>query len=160
MIDSADDIVQDAKLRADICIVGGGPAGITLAMELARFGKSILLLESGDLAPSDDVQTLNEGEVADAALHSPPEKIPAALPRRRDGDLGRTPAPRSIPINSRPAVDGSRAAGRSASRNIEQYYPAANALCEAGEYEYDARLAVSGGMRPLWRLRDVALRYQ
>ena len=74
MIQSADDIVRDTVVQADICIVGGGPAGITLALELARTGKSILLLESGSDAPSDAAQALNAGEVADEALHSPPDK--------------------------------------------------------------------------------------
>src|SRR4051812_49592063 len=73
MIDSADDIVQDALLRADICIVGGGPAGISLALEVGRYGKSILLLESGGLEPDEAVQALNQGEVVDEALHSPPD---------------------------------------------------------------------------------------
>ena len=48
MIQSADEIVRDAVVQANICIIGGGPAGITLALELARTGKSVLLLESGD----------------------------------------------------------------------------------------------------------------
>jgi choline dehydrogenase-like flavoprotein len=35
--------------------------------------------------------------------------------------------------------------------DVREHYPAANALCEAGDYEYDARLAVPGGMRPVLR---------
>lgn len=34
-----------------ICIVGGGPAGLTLAMELARHGIDIVVLESGGIEP-------------------------------------------------------------------------------------------------------------
>ncbi|HTV09473.1 MAG TPA: GMC family oxidoreductase [Candidatus Aquilonibacter sp.] len=34
--------------RAEICIVGGGIAGLTLAHELERFGHDVLLLEAGD----------------------------------------------------------------------------------------------------------------
>nr|WP_294529676.1 GMC family oxidoreductase [uncultured Rhodopila sp.] len=150
MIDSADDIVQDATLRANICIVGGGPAGITLAMELARLGKSILLLESGDLAPADDVQTLNEGEVADEALHSPPDKY---RPRVLGGGTsiwgGRCVPFDPIDFEARPWMDHS--GWPIGFKEIEQYYPAANTLCEAGDYEYDARLAVAGGMRPVLR---------
>jgi choline dehydrogenase-like flavoprotein len=150
MIDNADGIVQDAALRADICIVGGGPAGITLAMELARQGKSILLLESGDLAPADDVQSLNEGEVADETLHSPPDKY---RPRCLGGGTaiwgGRCAPFDPIDFEARRWMDHS--GWPIGFKDIEQYYPAANALCEAGEYEYDARLAVSGGMRPLLR---------
>lgn len=52
MIQDADQIVRDTIIQADICIVGGGPAGITLAIELAKTGNSILLLESGDIGPS------------------------------------------------------------------------------------------------------------
>jgi hypothetical protein len=33
----------------DYCIIGSGPAGITLALELERAGKNILLMEAGDV---------------------------------------------------------------------------------------------------------------
>ncbi len=150
MIDSADDIVQGATLRANICIVGGGPAGITLAMELARFGKSILLLESGDLASSDDIQSLNQGEVVDEALHSPPDTY---RPRCLGGGTsiwgGRCVPFDPIDFESRPWMPHS--GWPIGYGEIEQYYPEANRLIEAGEFEYDARLAVPGGMRPLLR---------
>ena len=68
MIQNADEIVRDSVVRTDICIVGGGPAGITLSMELARTGKRVLLLESGDMAPTDEAQNLNAGEVAEGSL--------------------------------------------------------------------------------------------
>jgi len=32
MIQNADEVVRGAVVNANICIVGGGPAGITLAM--------------------------------------------------------------------------------------------------------------------------------
>src|SRR5947209_13879523 len=74
MIQNANDIVRGAVIKANICIVGGGPAGITLAMQLARSGQSILLLESGDFSPTGEAQALNAGEVVDETLHSPPDK--------------------------------------------------------------------------------------
>ncbi|MEM8787561.1 MAG: GMC family oxidoreductase [Pseudomonadota bacterium] len=40
----------------DCCILGGGPAGITLAMQLAEAGKLVLLLEGGGLDYSDASQ--------------------------------------------------------------------------------------------------------
>jgi choline dehydrogenase-like flavoprotein len=150
MIQDANDIVRDAAVHANICIVGGGPAGITLAMALAETGQSILLLESGDLASSNAARALNAGEVADEAMHSPPDKY-------RERCLGGATAiwgGRCVPFDpidfeTRPWIDHS---GWPVSYDaIERYYPAANALCEAGEYEYDARLAISGGMRPLLR---------
>ena len=51
-------------LRCDICIVGAGAAGITLALALADTGLSICLLESGGLEPDDATQALYDGESA------------------------------------------------------------------------------------------------
>ena len=148
MIQSADDIVRDAVIQADICIVGGGPAGITLALELARTGQRILLLESGDYDAANDAQAVNAGEVADETLHSPPDKY---RQRRFGGGTtiwgGRCVPFDPIDFDRRPWIDHS---GWPISyEEVERYYPAANALCEAGDYEYDARLALPGGMRPV-----------
>ena len=53
---------MDADLTADVCIVGGGPAGITLALELADAGLNIVLLESGNEDSDVETQSLCEGE--------------------------------------------------------------------------------------------------
>ena len=47
----------------DYCIVGSGPAGITLALKLASTGKSIALLEGGSENYSNASQELYSGEV-------------------------------------------------------------------------------------------------
>ena len=49
-------------LEADICIVGSGPAGATLARELAGSRLQVIVVESGGLAPSADADALNEVE--------------------------------------------------------------------------------------------------
>ena len=49
---------EPLALNADICIVGAGAAGITLARELAPSGKQILLIEGGDLKFSEESQSL------------------------------------------------------------------------------------------------------
>ena len=150
MIQSADEIVRDTVLRANICIVGAGPAGVTLAMELASTGKSILLLESGGSEPNPDTQALNVGEVVDDTLHSPPDKYRQRVLGGSSSIWGGRCVPFDpIDFDTRPWVDHS---GWPISYDdVEHHYAAANALCEAGEYEYDARLAVPGGMRPLLR---------
>lgn len=48
-------------LDADVCIVGGGPAGITLALELAGGPLKVILLESGGMTPDDATQDLYAG---------------------------------------------------------------------------------------------------
>lgn len=150
MIQSAREIVRDTIVRANICIVGGGPAGITLALSLARIGQSILLLESGGDTPDAEIQALNTGEVADETLHSPPDKY---RQRILGGGTsiwgGRCVKFDPIDFEHRPWMEHS--GWPTSYEDVECHYAAANALCEAGEYEYDARLAVAGGMRPLLR---------
>lgn len=49
--------------KFDVCIVGAGPAGITLALELARKNKRVALCEAGGFAWSDDSQSCYKGNV-------------------------------------------------------------------------------------------------
>lgn len=49
---------------ADVCIIGAGAAGITLAREFLGTRYRVLLLESGGLEKEDAMQALNVGEVA------------------------------------------------------------------------------------------------
>lgn len=47
-------------LETDLCIVGAGPAGISLACALADTGVDVLLVEGGDLRPDAATQALHE----------------------------------------------------------------------------------------------------
>lgn len=49
--------------RYGVCIVGGGPAGITLALKLAEGGQRVLLLEAGDHDYTPESQDLYDGEI-------------------------------------------------------------------------------------------------
>lgn len=55
----------------DFCVVGTGPVGISLALELARSGRSVLLLESGDLRATRDAQRLSDADIVDSSVHVP-----------------------------------------------------------------------------------------
>ncbi len=61
----ANQLADGTVIDADICIVGAGAAGITLARALEDSGFRICLLESGDYHPDEKVQSLydlqNEG---------------------------------------------------------------------------------------------------
>jgi choline dehydrogenase-like flavoprotein len=52
-----------AKPRYDVCIVGTGAAGITLALILAKSGHGVFLAEAGGLGFSDESQEFFRGEV-------------------------------------------------------------------------------------------------
>lgn len=54
--------LEGAGLETDVCIVGAGAAGITLAIELTRAGREVCLLESGDFTPDQDTQSLHHLE--------------------------------------------------------------------------------------------------
>ncbi|MBZ9793937.1 GMC family oxidoreductase [Rhizobium sp. 3T7] len=49
-------------LRCDLCIVGSGPAGATLARELSNSGLSVVLLESGGESRDPETDALNDIE--------------------------------------------------------------------------------------------------
>jgi choline dehydrogenase-like flavoprotein len=52
-----------ANIESDVCIVGGGPAGITLALELAKLGRDVVLIEGGGKTPSVEGQALYKGDI-------------------------------------------------------------------------------------------------
>jgi choline dehydrogenase-like flavoprotein len=153
MIGDADTIVRDSTLHADLCIVGAGAAGITLALQFLRSPLRVLLLESGGEAPDAAAQALYAGEVIDAALHSPPD----TYRQRRFGGSTTIWGGRCVPFDPidferRPWIGDS--GWPFGPDELRRWYPEANAICEAGEFVYDAACAVPGGMQPM--LRDFA----
>lgn len=54
-------IPRDTTVTTDLCIVGGGPSGIALALRLAGSGLRVVLLESGGMQSGGVAQGLNEG---------------------------------------------------------------------------------------------------
>ncbi len=66
----------DSDLRAEIAVVGAGPVGIVVALELARSGHSVLLIESGN-ARSGGSQPDSEVITGD------PFHVPMSLATRR-----------------------------------------------------------------------------
>lgn len=61
MIRNANELDPGARLAADVCILGAGAAGITLALELEGSGLEVVVLESGAEALQPDIQALAEG---------------------------------------------------------------------------------------------------
>jgi choline dehydrogenase-like flavoprotein len=60
-----EDIQNDMPdIQADICIIGAGAAGITVARALQKSGMDIVLLESGGTDYESDTQDLAKGEIS------------------------------------------------------------------------------------------------
>jgi len=150
VIADADTIGQGTCLRADVCVVGGGAAGISLALALAGQGLSIILLESGRMGEDAATQALYHGEVADERLHSPADKY---RQRRLGGSTG-TWGGRSMPFD--PLDFETRAQVPHSGWPISYddllpFYPQANALAEAGRFAYDADAALGAAAPPMVR---------
>jgi choline dehydrogenase-like flavoprotein len=62
MIVDANEVTARSRLDTDLCIIGGGAAGITIAREFAGTGRQVVVLESGGEQFDGDSQQLYEGE--------------------------------------------------------------------------------------------------
>ena len=61
---------DDSATRHETIIVGSGPAGLTVAMELARRGRPSLVLESGARTPSAAL-SLSAAHIVEPERHDP-----------------------------------------------------------------------------------------
>ena len=60
----ANELQATTTLNADICIVGAGAAGITVASELDGTAQTVCLIESGGYGPDEETQALYDLEIA------------------------------------------------------------------------------------------------
>jgi choline dehydrogenase-like flavoprotein len=65
MIVDARRVPSDSLIDCDLCIVGAGAAGITIAREFLGRPERVVLLESGWLTPDADTQSLYAGDVSE-----------------------------------------------------------------------------------------------
>lgn len=135
-------------LHARVCIVGGGPAGISAALSLGQAGIETLLLEAGGLKTEDATQDCYAGSVSDPRLHAPLERY---RQRRLGGSTttwgGRCAPFDEIDFESRPQVPHSGWPLSWAA--LKPWYARANALCEAGEFAYRATEAFPEELAPM-----------
>lgn len=71
MLIDAETIQNGATITSDIAVVGAGPAGIVLALELARAGYDVALLESGRLNFDEAIQNLGDADRFNPEFHAP-----------------------------------------------------------------------------------------
>jgi choline dehydrogenase-like flavoprotein len=142
-------------LRCEVCVVGAGAAGITVALELGAAKVDTLLLEAGGLRQSKDSQrALREG--SDTALTPPQDDRANVHPpldsvrQRRLGGTTKAWGGRCVPLDpvdfeQRDSLTGS---GWPITRSdLDAYYERAQLYCEVGAFEYSSRLALPNGPR-------------
>jgi choline dehydrogenase-like flavoprotein len=135
-------------LRADVCIVGAGATGIAIALELGQAGLDVLLLEAGGIAHNEQTHDAYRGTVTNPALHNP-------LHEHRERRLGGTTTiwgGRCVPYDpidfeDRPWL--SHARWPITYNEVARFYPRANQLCEAGDFDYSAESTFHGDQRPM-----------
>jgi choline dehydrogenase-like flavoprotein len=121
-------------LQADLCIVGGGAAGIAIAREFSDSGWSVILLESGGLEPDARVQDLHRGDNprGDFTLHESRFRLLGGTTAVWGGWC----APLDeLDFQSRDWVPHS---GWPITRQaLMPWYRRAQGLCQLGEFRYD-----------------------
>ena len=142
------DITENQPITADICIIGAGAAGISMALELIGSGLDVVVLESGGLGEESETQALYSGTVSDEQLHSPPDKYR----QRRFGGTTTIWGGRCMPFDDidfevRDYIPDS---GWPFDRGqILPFYAQANQICEAGPFAYTVDKAFSSTTRPM-----------
>ena len=126
---------KDTILAPDLAIVGGGPAGISLALALADSGQNILLLESGGQSFDANAQKLYQGQETGVAYPAMDGGRLRYLGGSTNHWGGWCRPLDKIDFESRPGLPYT---GWPFTRSeIEPYFARAQALVEAGPWIYD-----------------------
>jgi choline dehydrogenase-like flavoprotein len=140
MIVDANTLETNSVIKADICIIGGGPCGITLAHRLMGSGLKIVLVESGGLKRSAAAESLNSGGQASGKY------APLNMYRRRIfGGASTIWGGRLVPydpIDFEPRDWAPNARWPIGYEAVAPYYADATTYAEGGDNAYDAKDAL------------------
>lgn len=138
MILDARTIAHGTILQCDVVVVGSGPAGVPLALELAQRGIDVIVLEAGGEHYSQLEQSRLEGEVVNPSTHHPLDRFRV---RQFGGGSnlwgGRCAPYQDIDFEPREWVPHS--GWPIANRALKPFYERASNYLDLGEFCYDAR---------------------
>jgi hypothetical protein len=66
-----DDIQELPDEMNEVCVVGSGPVGLALALQLDELGIQTVVLESGGPSPRESAESSPDAEIANSAVHAP-----------------------------------------------------------------------------------------
>lgn len=131
-------------MDADFCIVGAGPAGLTLAHALLGSGRSVVLLESGAGGAAPGLQDPNS-----AILVGGDYGDPRTMRRRQVGgtanlwntEVASQRAAKYVPLDAQDLAPRAPRAAHGWPFGMDElapYYRQAQALCGLGRFDYEA----------------------
>jgi choline dehydrogenase-like flavoprotein len=141
VLSDARELASDQQVEVDVCIIGAGPAGITVARELIGNGAQVWLLESGGRDVEGGAQRLNRGQSVGYPIHRPHLSRVRAFGGTsrhwmRPGDESWAARPLDpIDFEARPGI---RHSGWPFDRaHLDPYYAQAQSVCRLGPFDYD-----------------------
>ncbi|OXR50308.1 FAD-dependent oxidoreductase [Pusillimonas sp. T2] len=150
MIEDANHVPANTTLQTDVCIIGAGAAGVSLALALQDSDLHVTLLESGSDQFAEACQALYQGSITNEQLHPPADSYRV----RQFGGSTTLWGGRCMPLDPIDFEERDYIANSGWPINqadLLPYYTQANQLCEAGEFAYTAEKAfpASRPMRPM-----------
>lgn len=138
MLKDAEQLAHGSVLQGDITIIGAGGAGIVMALEIAKAGVNVTLIDSGGPSYSERVQALADTEHYDPNLHPPMNECT----RRQIGGTSVIWGGRVVPFDpvdfdDRPHIPHSR--WPISYESILPYFASASAYLKSGRPEFDIR---------------------
>lgn len=145
MIIDARSISPEEVIETDVCIVGAGPAGITLAREFSNQNFQVCLLESGGFEFDSDIQSMSGG----SAVGDPYPEV-SSTRRRQFGGTSHTWEGqngykeygfRCLPLDP---IDFEKrdwlphSGWPFARTHLDPFYERAHEVCQIGAYAYSA----------------------
>ena len=125
---------QGAKVSADVCIIGTGPAGITLARNIASDKVSVICIESGGMEPDVATQDLTKGDSVGLPYY-PLETTRLRYFGGTTGHWGGYCRP-LYPIDFEKRDWVPQSGWPISYLAVAEYYPAAQEICDLGPFDY------------------------
>ncbi|MBD3880503.1 GMC family oxidoreductase [Phormidium tenue FACHB-886] len=145
MLIDARTLATDEAIQTEVCIIGSGPAGLTLAREFLDQDFKVCLLESGNLQPDPDTQALCQGEV----VGDPFPALDIIRRRQCGGTAHAWELPTDVhqigvkfvpldPIDFEQREWIPYSGWPFDRAHLDPFYERAQAVCKIGKYAYDA----------------------